>query len=151
MKQLNKTKMLFTVLSGIVLVLEITIGYLFPNWTFINGNLTIAYSIIGYLAFSSFILCIPILFNASKMLTIPLGVVLFIIFFINSCSVIHPIDTTTKPKDIAIVKTYENGNQLIVRKRINAKTNNIILDTVLVKDYFIFRKLLNKEDETTDR
>lgn len=85
------------------------------------------------------------------MLTIPLGVLLFLIFFINSCAEIHPIDTTTQPNDVAVLKNYENGNKLVVRERINAKTNRVIRDTVLVKDDFIFREIISNGNETTNR
>jgi len=151
MKKQNFTKILLTLLFGIILLAEITVGHFFPNLTFVNGNLTIANRVVAYLSFSSFILCIPILFKASKMLTIPLGLILFLIFFVNSCAEIYPIDTTTQPKDISILKTYENGNKLIVRERINAKTNNIIQDTVLVKDNFLFRQIISKRNKATHR
>ncbi|MBP6127766.1 hypothetical protein [Flavobacterium sp.] len=75
-------------------------------------------------------------------MTIPLGVVLFLILFINSCAEIYPIDTTTQPQDISVLQTNEDGSKLVVRERINAKTNGIIRDTVLVKDNFIFRQVI---------
>jgi len=88
-------------------------------------------------------LSIPMQFKASKFLTIPLGILLFLIFLINSYAEIYPIDTTTQPRDISILKNYENGSKLIIRERINAKTNNIIQDTVLVKDDYIFRQIIS--------
>ena len=127
---------------GLILLTEILVGRFFPNLTFINGNLTIANRILGYFAFSGFILSIPIFFKATKILTIPLGVILFLIFFINSCAEIYPIDTTTQPNDISVLQTNEDGSKLVVRERINVKTDGIIRDTTLVKDNFIFRQII---------
>lgn len=127
---------------GLILLTEILVGRFFPNLTFVNGNLTIANRILGYFAFSGFILSIPIFFKVTKILTVPLGVILFLIFFINSCAEIYPIDTTTQPNDISVLQTNEDGSKLVVRERINAKNNGIIRDTTLVKDNFIFRQII---------
>jgi hypothetical protein len=143
----SKTILLTTTIFGIILLTEIAIGQFFPKLTFINGNLTIANRIFSYLTFSIFILSIAILFKANKMLTIPLGILLFLIFIIISYSEIYPIDTTTQPVDISILKTFDNGNKLIVREYKNAKTNQIIQDTVLVKDTFIFRQIIEKKQK----
>ena len=127
---------------GLILLIEILVGRFFPNLTFINGNLTITNKILGYFAFSGFILSITIFFKATKILTIPLGVMLFLIFFINSCAEIYPIDTTTQPNDISVLQINEDGSKLVVRERISTKTNGIIQDTTLVKDNFIFRQII---------
>jgi hypothetical protein len=108
----------------------------------VNGNLAIAKRILGYFAFSGFILSTIIFFKATKILTIPLGVLLFLIFFINSCAEIFPFDTTTQPHDIQVLLTNEDSSKLVVRERINAKTNGIIRDTALVMDKFIFRQII---------
>ena len=130
-----------TIFFGILLLTEILFGQLFPNLTFINGTLTITYRIIGYISFSAFLFCLPLLFKASSWLTVPWGILLFSFLFINSCIEIYPIDTTTQPIDIATLRIDKNGKKLIVRERINAKTNSPIRDTVLVKDVFIFRTI----------
>lgn len=143
MQRQSKTILLSTITLGIILFAEIGIGQYFPSLTFVNGNLTITNRIVGYFAFSGFILSIAMLFNASKMLTVPSGILLFLIFFVNSCGEIYPNDTTTQPRDVSILKTYENGNKLIVRECVNAKTNNIIQDTILAKDYLIFRQIIS--------
>lgn len=145
MKQKRKATLIVSITLGVILLIEILVGHFFPNLTFVSGNLTIANRILGYFAFSGFILSIPFLFKATKALTIPLGVILFLIFFINSCAEIYPIDTTTQPQDISVLQTNEDGSKLIVRERINAKTNGIIRDTVLVKDNFIFRQIIKPE------
>ncbi len=142
MKQKSNVILIISITLGLILLTEILIGQFFTNLTFVNGNLTIANRILGYFAFSGFILSIPIFFKATKTLTIPLGVLLFLILFINSCAEIYPIDTTTQPQDISVLQTNDDGGKLVVRERINAKTNGIIRDTVLVKDNFIFRQVL---------
>ena len=135
---------------GIILLTEISVGHFFPNLTFVDGNMTIANKIIGYFSFSGFILSILIFLKASKMLTIPLGVILFSIFLINSYVDIYPIDTTTQPKDVSVLQICKNGNKLTVREYKNAKTNAIIKDTVLVKDKFIFRQIIETKHKTTN-
>jgi len=142
MKQKGKATLIRSITLGLILLTEILVGQIFPNLTFVNGNLTIANRILACFAFSGFILSIPIYFKATKTLIIPLGVILFLIFFINSCAAIYPIDTTTQPRDIAVLRTNKDGSKLIVRERINAKTNGIIRDTALVKDNFIFRQVI---------
>jgi hypothetical protein len=142
MKQKRKAILIISITLGLILLTEILVGQFFPNLTFVNGDLTIANIILGYFAFSGFILSIPLFFKATKILTIPLGVTLFLIFFINSCAEIYPIDTTTQPHDISVLQTNEDGSKLVVRERINAKTNGIIRDTTLVKDNSIFRQII---------
>jgi hypothetical protein len=126
-----------------VLLAEILIGQLFPTLTFMYGALTITNRIIAYFSFCGILFCLLLLFRVDKDLRLILGILIFSFFFINSCSEIFPIDTTTEPVDIAILNTEGNGNKLIVRQYENVKTNEKIRDTVLVKDFFIFRELID--------
>lgn len=147
MKLRRRRTLMVTTILGIILFTEVLVGQiLFPNLTFINGNWTITNRIVGYLTFSGFIFLFVTLFNSSKMLLIPLGIILFIIFFVNSCAEIYPLDTTTQPKDIAVIQRGEDRRKLIVRERMNVKTNTIINDTVWVQDNFIFRQILIPKD-----
>jgi hypothetical protein len=126
-----------------VLLTEILIGQLFPRLTFVYGALTITNRIIGYFSFCGILFCLLLLFKVGKDLRAILGIFIFSFFFINSCSEIFPIDTTTEPVDIATLNTDKNGNKLIIREYKNVKTNEEIRDTVLVKDFFIFRELID--------
>ena len=146
MKQYRKIILIITIIFGIILLTEISVGQFLPNLTFVDGNMAIVNRIIGYFSFSGFILSISILLKASKILTIPLGVILFTFFIINSYAEIYPIDTTTEPRDISVLQRYENDSKLVVREYKNAKTNVLIKDTVVVRDKFIFRQII----ETTD-
>lgn len=145
MKHKRKATLIISITLGLILLTEILVGQFFSNLTFVNVNLTIANRIICYFSFSGFILYIPIFFKVTKTLTIPLGVILLLLFFINSYAEIFPIDTTTQPKDIVVLQTNKDGSKLIVRELINAKTNGIIRDTALVKDNFIFRELIKSK------
>jgi hypothetical protein len=138
----NRTILWSTTICGIILLGQITIWEMFPEMTFVNGSLNIAYRIVGYFTFSFCILGLLLLFKANSIVTVPLGILLFLFFFVNSCSEIYPVDTTTEAVDIGVLGTYENGNKLIARRYKNVKTHRIIEDTVLVKDYFIFRQLI---------
>lgn len=70
---------------------------------------------------------------------------LFIVFVFNSYAEINPIDSTTGPIKIQTLRKNTDGSEIIVLKSINTKTNNIILDTILVKDFLIFRKIIIEE------
>ena len=135
----------FTIIWGIVLLTEILSGYFFSSITFINGGLIITNRIIGYLAFSSFILCLILLLNEKKNIVIISSILLSIIFLFNSYAEIFPIDTTTQPVDITTLQLDKNGNKLVIQEFKNVETNEIIQDTVLVKDYFIFRRIINRK------
>lgn len=142
----NKIRILIvTIVLGVILLTEILVEQFFPNLTFVSGNLNIANRILGYFAFSGFLLSILLNFKGTKLVTFFLGVLLLLIFFINSCAEIYPIDTTTQPKDISVLKIYEDSSKLVIRERINSKTNRIIRDTVLVKDNYIFRQIIKNE------
>ena len=140
MKQ--KITLILSIASGFILLSVFLVGHIFPDLTFVHRSLTIASRMLGYIVFSVFILSILIYFKASGFLTIPLGVILFLMFFINSCAEIYPVDTTRQARDISVLQTNKDGSKLIVRERINVKTNEVVRDTALVKDNFIFRREL---------
>lgn len=151
MKMQNKIKIFLTVLFGAILLTKTLVAHFIPNLTFINGELVIATRIIVFLLFLCFIMCVFMLFKPNEILVMLLGIVLFLIFFVYSCSEIYPIDTTTQPKDILILETYEDGTKLILRERISMKRNIPIQDKVLVKDNFIFRQIISPENESQDK
>ena len=133
-----------TILSAIILLLEITFSSLFHHWTFKKGTLIICNKLIIYLSIFALIICSLLLFRASFWLTIFLGIIFLIFFGVLSFSEIYPIDTTTEIVDIKTIQTYTDGKKLVVRQYENAKTNAVIKDTVLVKDIFIFRQVFDK-------
>ena len=145
MKGKSQTIFFATLIAGIILLIEVLVGQFFPKVTFVNGSLTIANKIVSYLAVSCFLFGLLLFFRANRFVTAPVGLVLFLFLTINSCSEIYPIDTTTEPIDIALLYKDEIGNKLIAREYKNAKTNATIRDTVLVKDYFLFRELIDKK------
>ena len=134
-----------TIIWGIVLLTEILSGYFFSNITFINGSLTITNRFIGYFAFSAFALYLLLLFKMNRVIVILSSVLLSVIFLINSYTEIFPIETTTQPVYISTLQIDKDGNKLIVQEFMNAETNEIIRDTVLVKDYFILRRIINRK------
>ena len=141
-----RTILLWSTITCVIILLgQVTFGELFPKMTFVTGNFNIAYRILGYFAFTFFLLGLLLLFKVKSILTTLSGIFLFLFFFVNSCSELYPVDTTTEPVYIAVLKTYDNGNKLITRQYENVKTHRIIEDTVLVRDYFIFRLLIEAE------
>lgn len=143
-RQFNKTVLRLTILSAIILLLEITFSSLFPHWTFKTGALIICNKLIIYLSIFGLIICSLLLFRAASWLTSSLGVIFLIFLGLLSYSEFYPIDTTTEPVDIKTVQTYTDGKKLVARQYENAKTNVIIEDTVLVEDVFIFRRIYDK-------
>lgn len=147
----RKSVLIITIALGIILLTEILVILFFPNLTFVNSTLIIVNRILTYLSFSGFILSILTYFKSTKFLLFPVGILLFLCFVINSCAEVYPIDTTTKPYDISILHTNEDGSKLIIRERINVKTNKSLRDTVLVIDKFVFRQIIKYKKHSTTR
>lgn len=142
----RKTTLIISICLAVILLIQVFVSAYYPNLTFINGTLVSSYNILRYIVFSGFILTIPLLFNATKILKVPVGIVLFLMLFINSCTEIFPIDTKTKPKDVSILQTNDDGSKWIVRTSKNVKTSATIQDTELVRDKFIFRTILERKE-----
>ena len=142
----RKLLLSITVISGIIVLFEIVISKFFSDLTLINGTLIVVSRIISYIAFSVLIFGIALLLKAKKIITILLGLLLLLILFFNAYSEIYPIDTTTKPHDILILKTLDNGNKIVVREYKNSKTNRRIQDTVWVNDIYIFRQIIERSN-----
>ena len=133
-----------TLLFLIILLVQFSFIYGFSHWTFIKGFYVVANKLILYFSIFGFILCIAGLFKAPRGLRVFLGITFSLFFLGTAYSEINPIDTTTEPVDIQLLSTFSNNKKLIVRHRINGKTNSEILDTVVVKDVGIFRRVYPK-------
>ena len=141
----NFTFILFITFSFILLI-QFSFIYGFSDWTFTKGFYVIANKLLLYFSIFGFILCLAILLKAPTGLRVFLGVI-FTLFFVGTAFFeIKPIDTTTQPVDVKLLSTLSGKKKLIVRQRINAKTNSEILDTVTVKDVGIFRRVFPKSD-----
>ena len=145
MKNRKQFLLLISIFSGVLILTQILVSTLAPNVGFINGNLTIASRIFGYFAFSAFVFSFLLLVRLNSMVTYVIGVILLFFSLFNSFFELYPIDTTTEPIDLAVLRVDSDGKKLISRQYKNAKTNRLLQDTVLVKDYFIFRTFIEKE------
>src|SRR5688572_23282961 len=134
----RRTTLILTVFFGLILLLQFIFEQNSPRIHFVKGSYTITYRIVGFLAFSTFLMGLVLLLTSNRTVKIVSGCFLFLILFINSCGEIYPIDTTTKPEDKAVLWTGTNGEKLIAREYKNAKTNRLIRDTVRVRDKWIF-------------
>ena len=132
---------------AIIIFLEIICNSFFPNITFINGTLVTLNKIMGFFVFSLFIILLFKLFKANKIVTIIISLLLFIIFIFNSYAEINPIDTTTPAVEIKTLQRNEDGSKIIVQKSINMKIDEAILDTILVNDFLIFRRIINQKTD----
>lgn len=124
-----------------ILLIEIITEYILPDWIFISGFLTIANRIVMFFSFFALLLCIVSFLKLNKLIVYSLGVFFVIFFCLISLGEIYPSDTTTEPIDIVTLQTNVNGKKIVVRKYKNIQTDLIIYDTIIVKDYFIFRKI----------
>lgn len=142
MKDKRRIVFLTTILFGIVMLVDAISWYMFPEIRFVDGNLNIAGRVLVLFSFSSFIFGLLLLFKVNRVAAILAALLLFSVFFINSCAEIYPIETLTEPVDIGVLREENNGTKWVVRKYENAKTHQDIQDTVLVKDFFIFREII---------
>ena len=143
----KRSKVIFfaTIACGCISLSELLLAYAFPKVTFVTGGLAIANSIASYFAFSFFAVGLLLLFKVNRFVTAPVIVTLLFLCLLHAYFQIHPIDTTTEPVDKALLRTDEKGNKLVAREYKNAKTNGVIQDTVLVKDFFIFRQIIKSK------
>jgi hypothetical protein len=135
--KLNKLIFLFL----FIILTEIITEYFLPDWIFISGFLTIANRIVMFFSFFALLFCIVLRLKLHKCIVYPLGIFLIIFFCLIALGEIYPRDTTTEPIDILTIHTNVNGKKMVVRKYKNIETDLIIYDTIVVKDYFIFRKI----------
>lgn len=98
-------------------------------------------NVILYLSFFGLIFSALFTIKPKSSLIKALGFVFLIAFLLLTYLEFNPIDTTTKPIDLATIKIGTSGKKLTVRQYKNAKTNRNILDTVLVNDQYIFRRI----------
>lgn len=125
----------------IILLADFCLQRIIPEWTFVYDYLVIVYNIIVYCSFFGLLFCIILLFRANVFVTALFGSMLGVILLLSIYLEIYPLDTSTKPRDVLVLTKYNNGQKLVVRKMQNAKTLAEISDTVLVDDFWIFRRV----------
>src|SRR5688572_24673891 len=131
------------IICAVIILLEILLSVFFPEWSVRNGNLHLASQIVFAGAICGIIVAGIFLTNALQGIKWAIAVIAVLITLVSSYLTVYPIDTTTEPYDKSILKQFPNGSKLVAREYKNAKTTREIRDTVLVKDFFIFRKILN--------
>lgn len=131
------------IICALIILLEILLSVFFPEWSVRNGSLYLANQIILAGAICGIIVAGIFLTNALQGIKWAIAVIAVLITLVSFYLTVYPIDTTTEPYDKSILKQFPDGSKLVAREYKNAKTNREIKDTVLVKDVFIFRKILN--------
>lgn len=137
-----------TIFFSFVLLVELFISIAFPQLTFSYGSLITFNNVLTQSSVLGLIVCLAIMRTKNKKVIIGLAVLFTIFIAFDAYMEVKPIDTTTHPTDIKILNYDDRGNKLVVRDYLNTKTNHKIRDTVLVKDYFIFR-LIKEESSST--
>jgi hypothetical protein len=130
-------------LFGLILLASYLFKTYCPGWTFSSGRVVLASQVIVYFSFFGFILSCVRLLSSSGCLLGTLGIVFFFFFSVGSCLAIFPIDTTTQPMNKAILGQNPDGTTRVLRAYKNAKTNQRIEDTAVVRDVFVFRKIIH--------
>lgn len=137
-------KSLFFIFLGFVIITSIK-TYFFSEWTFTNR---LYYNLFWAIHFSSFVLSffsLLIIFSKQTRSKIFCSVITIIISFFIFYLQFNPIDTNKYPIDKKVIT--KNGNEKIVVREMNkGKSNEIINDTVKVKDIFIFRRITAEKD-----
>jgi hypothetical protein len=142
--KINILGLWLTIICILILTFEFIFKTYFIAWTFNKSYFVIANRILGYFAFFGFFCFSLYTFKPKSALTILIGIISSLVFFLLAFFEINPIDTTTQPIDISILKILPNKTKLICRQYENIKTTHQIVDTVLVKDISIFRKIIRE-------
>lgn len=142
--KINKLGIWLTIICTSILIIEFIFKTYFIDWSFNKSYFVIANRILGNFAFFGFFCFLLYTFKPKSALTILIGIISSLIFLLLAFFEINPIDTITQPIDISILKTFPNETKLISRQYENAKTTHQIVDTVLVKDISIFRKIIRE-------
>lgn len=142
--KINKLGLWLTIICVFILTFEFIFKTYFIGWTFNKSYFVQTNKILETFAFFGFFYFALYTFRPKSILTKIVGIVSAIIFMLLAFFEINPIDTTTHPLDIAILEKCPNETKLISRQYENAKTSRQINDTVLVRDVFIFRKIIKE-------
>ncbi len=130
-----------TLFFGIISITEFIFFNCFQTWTFNQNFLILSNQLFSTFSNCSFIFCLFLIFIKNKFILYSVGVLLVLFFLFNTILTINPIDTTTLPIDINTIEKLGTDKKRIIREYKNAKTNEKIIDTVIVKDIYIFRKI----------
>jgi phosphate starvation-inducible membrane PsiE len=141
----NKAALRIAILLAIFLIIEFSVSLFLGDWTFTKGSWVIINNIICYFFFFGLLYCVILFYRPVAQAAIPIAVFFILICGALSFLEIFPIDTTTQPADVSILQSYPGGKKLVIRQYKNAKTNEKIQDTVLVKDVLIFRRLYHQK------
>ncbi len=126
----------------LILIAEIAFAYFMGNWEFRIPMLNVLNRIA--VLFCALLLVTLVVSKINRKAGLISGAVFMFVFSLFAIAESNPMDTTTQPKDIAILQKVDKRQKVVVREYKNMKTNNIIRDTLLVKDVFLFRKKIKQ-------
>jgi hypothetical protein len=72
---------------------------------------------------------------------ISLGIICFLFASCNSYINIKPIDSASPGRDVLVLRK-EGDLKQVVQQSFNYKSNRVYYDTLFIKDYYIFRKIM---------
>lgn len=146
MKQMNFRKIGFLGERSIFIIcfiFYITVSILetiFSNWTFKNPFLIDFFHSLTSFSLIFILFIIPVfLFPKTR---------IFFYFLILALTIVStylnfkPIDTYETPKDYKVLDVNNQDEKLIIQSKYSLKNDRIKHDTILVRDYFIFRKII---------
>lgn len=136
-----KPPLIFLILFCIVFISRQIIEISFPKWTFNRNDLNILYDIIGYVSFFGLLFCILLLLTNRRTVLIPVAILFSLLVSCESYFAAFPFDSQTAPEDFQVIHIYKDGRKLISRKYQNAKTGTWNIDTAIVWDNNVFRRI----------
>lgn len=125
-----------------VLSIEIMWSIFFSEWEFSNYYLRIIETAALPFVFFAFLACVAGVREKSKYGFLFAGLYSLPIAIFFSWFFLHPLDSHSEEKDMAVVKNLGDNKKIITRKYFNYKHNVWQTDTVKVQEFFIFRKYL---------
>ena len=131
-------------LAGCILFLiaQVILSVFFSEWEVRNGNANMWWSILLWFSVCYILVYLIVISRIGTTVKWTISILVLTVCGVAGCASVHPLDTTTEPYDIEVLKEGPDGEKIVVREYKNAKTNRIIKDTIQAYDVFLFRKLV---------
>lgn len=124
-----------------LLFIDLSRRMLFPEWIIASRVLRIVDIIVIHLFIAWVISALFATVFKSWQVFFVVGFWMTVFAGCSAGTFIKPLDSTSIPKDIAVLKQEEN-KKVIVIEYINYKHNEVIRDTITVVEKFGFRKVI---------
>ncbi len=138
-----KRATIFILLS--IVATHVFIGIVFADWYLIPTSLR-TLDKIAFPFVVAILICLAVSLFEKENLTIIAGIICVLIASLISYSSVKPLDSDWDPIETIVLSKVDDHHQIVVLSTFNPKHNTTKLDTVLVEDFFIFRKEIHIPD-----